>query len=435
MSNLYSNTNSYSPTSSAFIANMTGGNNNTSNINSDINNLLSMLTSETNNYDQTGGDYQDQTGGDYQDQTGGDYQDSINTEYLEHQITELLNKSKEIQQQQSQKGGSSILTPTVIKLGLAAAGLTAAYSLFSSTDTETETCKGDTYGKQTVQLPAQLTKRDTVALNNAKQWLPQQQYQQQYQEPQPQYQQQPQYQPQYQQQYQQPQPQYQQQYQQPRQQYQYQQELYQQEQSREDKNKQFLPITTIPKESSSMNYRSSPANISLTSSEMPNSSSVSATSSDMPMSSLGRVPSGVPMASSKSIPKAPNNNNNYSSATSPERASSRETEFSSTSDFRQDPRATQLIQQQQQPRQQLAPQLGGAGNKEAFEVFGKLIKLVQEKLDITNRKIAMKVASKLQKDVKSKNENIVIGKLYDTSVIHLKSKMSEYKDFLETLTT
>ena len=84
------------------------------------------------------------------------------------------------------------------------------------------------------------------------------------------------------------------------------------------------------------------------------------------------------------------------------------------------------------------PMVGGddldmfGGNNPALVAFRSIVKNIVEKLGIKYNK-ALKVASKLQNDVKSKNSNISHEKLAEAAQKHLEQNMSIYKDFAKTL--
>jgi len=72
------------------------------------------------------------------------------------------------------------------------------------------------------------------------------------------------------------------------------------------------------------------------------------------------------------------------------------------------------------------------GNNPALVAFRSIVKNITIKLDIKYNK-ALKVASKLQQDVKSKNPNISHEDLADAAKKLLEQKMSEYKEFAKTV--
>ena len=72
------------------------------------------------------------------------------------------------------------------------------------------------------------------------------------------------------------------------------------------------------------------------------------------------------------------------------------------------------------------------GNNPALIAFRAIVKNIVAKLDIKYNK-ALKVASKLQADVKSKNQDISHEDLADAAKKLLEQKMSEYKEFAKTL--
>jgi hypothetical protein len=84
------------------------------------------------------------------------------------------------------------------------------------------------------------------------------------------------------------------------------------------------------------------------------------------------------------------------------------------------------------------PMVGGddsdmlGGNNPALIAFRSIVKNIVEKLGIKYNK-ALKVASKLQNDVKSKNSNISHEKLAEAAQKHLEQNMSTYKDFAKTI--
>ena len=72
------------------------------------------------------------------------------------------------------------------------------------------------------------------------------------------------------------------------------------------------------------------------------------------------------------------------------------------------------------------------GNNPALVAFRSIVKNIVAKLDIKYNK-ALKVASKLQADVKSKDPNISHEDLADAAKKLLEQKMSEYKEFAKTV--
>jgi hypothetical protein len=114
-------------TSSANMSKMVGGNINlseTSNLHSDINNLVSMLTSDSHmNTIKNSTPSLENKLRKLLNQDGGDFDDDINTDELENKIYDVVR----------QNGGSNL-----VKLGLAASGAYLAYNLVHPTETETE---------------------------------------------------------------------------------------------------------------------------------------------------------------------------------------------------------------------------------------------------------------------------------------------------------
>lgn len=142
--------NTYSATSSAFMNNinlntatstvnasqMVGGsiiNSETSDLNSDINNLVSMLTSESNintNKNISTPSLENKLRK-MLNQDGGNFSDEMNTEELENKIYNIVKNNK-------QQGGFD--TSKIVKIGLAASGAMLAYNMLKPNDaTATET--------------------------------------------------------------------------------------------------------------------------------------------------------------------------------------------------------------------------------------------------------------------------------------------------------
>ena len=129
------NINLNTATSSANVSQMIGGdytNSVTSDLNSDINNLVNMLTSDShmNNINNTSNQSLENKLRKLLNQDGGDFDDNINTDELENKIYNVIKNNK---QNNKQEGGSNL-----VKLGLAATGAYFAYNMIKPSETETE---------------------------------------------------------------------------------------------------------------------------------------------------------------------------------------------------------------------------------------------------------------------------------------------------------
>ena len=130
-----SNINLNTATSTANMSQMMGGNyvnSVTSDLHSDINNLVSMLTSESNvnnNKNMSTPSLENKLRK-MLNQDGGNFSDEMNTEELEDRIYNIVKNNK-------QEGGFD--TNKIVKIGLAATGALLAYNMLKPNDTQTAT--------------------------------------------------------------------------------------------------------------------------------------------------------------------------------------------------------------------------------------------------------------------------------------------------------
>ena len=144
MNNLNLNT----ATSPINVSQMIGGDNTisvTSDLNSDINNLVNMLTSDShmNTINNTSNQSLENKLRKLLNQDGGNFDDNMNTDELENKIYNVIKKNK-------QTGGANT---NLVKLGLAATGAYFAYNLLNPSETESEINVNKILNKNKVQTP------------------------------------------------------------------------------------------------------------------------------------------------------------------------------------------------------------------------------------------------------------------------------------------
>jgi len=372
-------------TSSVNLSQMNGGNyinSVTSDLKSDINNLVSMLTSESNNNNKNiPTPSLENKLRKMLNQDGGNFSDEMNTEELENRIYEIVKNNK-------QQGGFD--TSNVVKIGLAATGAYLAYNLLKPTETETEVNvqKLLNMSQVPVQRPAPLQ-----------------------QQPAPLQQQKPVFVQQY----------------------------------TTSSHKFATPQVELP---GIKDIKSLPK-ISATSPMMSATSPMMSATSPMMSANSQMMSATSPMMSATSPMMSANSQ--MMSATSPMSSETSASEniflkpqtlnkqqpmitttdvsLSPTSSYMpMDSRLKQLNQVQQGGN---ANDLVG-GNNPALIAFRTIVKNVVSKLDIKYNK-ALKVAAKIQADVKSADPKIPHEKLADAADKQLQKNMKEYKDFAKTL--
>ena len=365
MNNLNLNT----VTSSANVSQMIGGDytkSATSDLNSDINNLVNMLTSDShmNTINNTSNQSLENKLRKLLNQDGGNYDDNMNTDELENKIYNVIKNNK-------QSGGNNL-----IKLGLAATGAYFAYNMLKPSETESEINVNKILKNDNAPVP--VTKSSPVPVTNS------------------------------------------------------------------------APVPVTYSSPVPVTY-SSPAPVTYSSPvpvtySAPVPVTYSATSSVTPGKNnyVGSTPqivsnnrqiyrtvvtSQVPLqkqndseTSENVFIRSSNQGNN-----APPILTTTDVPLSSTSTFIPvDSRVNQLEMQGGNN-----PEMQG-GNNPALVAFRAIVKNIVDKLGIKYNK-ALKVASKLQADVKSKNEKISHEDLADAAKKLLEQKMSEYKDFAKTL--
>jgi hypothetical protein len=144
MNNLNLNT----ATSPINVSQMIGGdytNSVTSDLNSDINNLVNMLTSDShmNTINNTSNQSLENKLRKLLNQDGGNFDDNMNTDELENKIYNVIKNNK-------QTGGANT---NLVKLGLAATGAYFAYNLLNPSETESEINVNKILNNNKVQTP------------------------------------------------------------------------------------------------------------------------------------------------------------------------------------------------------------------------------------------------------------------------------------------
>ena len=367
------NINLNTATSSVNLSQMNGGNyinSATSDLKSDINNLVSMLTSESNNNNKNiSTPSLENKLRKMLNQDGGNFSDEMNTEELENRIYEIVKNNK-------QQGGFD--TSNVVKIGLAATGAYLAYNLLKPTETETEVNVQKLLNIQPAPIQQQVPIQQPA--------LVQQQVPFQQQVP-----------------IQQPDP--------------IQQQVPIQQQYNTASPKFATPQVELPgiKDIKSLPKISETSpKLSATSPMMSvTSSKLSATSPMMSETSASENIFLKPQTLNKQQPMI----------------TTTDVSLSPTSSYMpMDSRLKQLNQVQQGGN---ANDLVG-GNNPALIAFRTIVKNVVSKLDIKYNK-ALKVAAKIQADVKSADPKISHEKLADAADKQLEKNMKEYKDFAKTL--
>ena len=333
-------------TSPINVSQMIGGDNTisgTSDLNSDINNLVNMLTSDShmNTINNTSNQSLENKLRKLLNQDGGNFDDNMNTDELENKIYNVLKNNK-------QTGGDNT---NLVKLGLAATGAYFAYNMLNPSETESELNVNKILNNNKVQTPV-LSASVPVTYSATSPVL-----------------------------------------------------------------SASVPVTysaTSPVSSAtssvlpvSRNYvESAPQRVS--NYVQKNNIKVAT-----PQVTLKRNDSETPVSENVFI-KQTNQRNVI-----PQILTTTDVPISSTSSFMPvDSRVKEL-------------EMYG-GNNPALVAFRSIVKNITIKLDIKYNK-ALKVASKLQADVKSKNPNISHEDLADAAKKLLEQKMSEYKDFAKTV--
>jgi hypothetical protein len=379
------NINLNTATSSVNLSQMNGGNyinSATSDLKSDINNLVSMLTSESNNNNKNiSTPSLENKLRKMLNQDGGNFSDEMNTEELENRIYEIVKNNK-------QQGGFD--TSNVVKIGLAATGAYLAYNLLKPTETETEVNvqKLLNMSQVPVQQPAPLQQQPVFVQQQPGPL--QQQPAPLKQQPAPLQQQKPVFVQQY----------------------------------TTSSHKFATPQVELP---GIKDIKSLPK-ISATSPMMSATSPMMSTNSPMMSANSQMMSATSPMFSETSAseniflkPQTLNKQQPMITTT--------DVSLSPTSSYMpMDSRLKQLNQVQQGGN---ANDLVG-GNNPALIAFRTIVKNVVSKLDIKYNK-ALKVAAKIQADVKSADPKISHEKLADAADKQLQKNMKEYKDFAKTL--
>lgn len=311
------NVNLNTATSSANASQMVGGGyeySATSDLNSDINNLVNMLTSESNIHSNKSNSQPSLENKlrKMLNQDGGNFSDELSTDELESRIYNIVKNN-------NQKGGVNL--SDVIKVGLAGTGAYLAYNALSTTESEVNVNK--------------LLGNNTQPISN----------------------------------------------------------------TQVVSNTQAVVRPTL-------------------------SNVMSATSSEMPLQ----------VASVLSDTSVGNSENVFLSrqrTTQPVMDTTTDAPFSPTSSY------VPVDKRLQQLNQTGQPMLGGnddmlGGNNPALVAFRTIVKNTVQKLDIKYNK-ALKVAAKIQADVKAKDPKISHEKLADAAEKQLKENMEEYKKFAKTL--
>jgi hypothetical protein len=371
MNNLNLNT----ATSPINVSQMIGGDNTisvTSDLNSDINNLVNMLTSDShmNTINNTSNQSLENKLRKLLNQDGGNFDDNMNTDELENKIYNVIKNNK-------QTGGANT---NLVKLGLAATGAYFAYNLLNPSETESEINVNKILNNNKAQTPVTYSATSPVLSAS-------------------------------------------------------------------------VPVTysaTSPVLSAPVLSASVPVTYSATSPVLSASAPVtysatspvsSATSSVLPVSrnyvesapqrvsndvQKNNIKVATPQVTLKkqNDSETPVSENVFIKQSNqrnviPQILTTTDVPISSTSSFMPvDSRVKEL-------------EMYG-GNNPALVAFRSIVKNITIKLDIKYNK-ALKVASKLQADVKSKNPNISHEDLADAAKKLLEQKMSEYKDFAKTL--
>jgi len=408
MSKMVGGNNYNTATSTTNMSKMVGGNNynnsETSELNNDINNLLSMLTSESNAQtknapentlenklrnmlNQDGGDFSDNITTDKleqkiynivkkNNQEGGTYSDELKTEELEQKIHSIINNNK-------QKGGYS--SSDILKVGLAATGAAFAYNLLKSdnkptvTESEVSVTKFLNYPtQQYVQQPiSQPFVQQPIVQPNALQNALQQ-------------------------------------FAQPNALQNFAQQIAQQQAKQQDTLQNFAQ-QFAQQQFAQMQAKQQNKSSNILSTTSQNDSPVqSPTYSSTSSMNQSKKYDNVFLPSPHQQIINPYNNSTTTSVT-----------------LGVDDRLESLNKQSQ-------PNLIGGnndligGNNPALVAFRAIVKNVVKKLDIKYNK-ALKVAAKVQADVKAKQPNITHDKLADAADKQLNSNLKEYKDFFKTL--
>jgi hypothetical protein len=156
--------------------------------------------------------------------------------------------------------------------------------------------------------------------------------------------------------------------------------------------------------------------IPLTTTTVNNNSELSPTSSQMPNynSQMSNYNSQMSNYNNYNNPQPPNysQTSDYNQQTSD--YNQQRSNYSSTSD----------------PRLE---QLGGKDPNPAFVAFGKISAMVAKVLEIPNGPTAKKIAGHLQRDVKEKNKDISYEKLVTTAKKHFDDNLAEYKKLLKEM--
>ena len=369
-------------TSTTNMSQLGGGNNyinsDTSDLNNDINNLLSMLTSESNiqtknvpinTLENKLRNMLNQDGGNNK-QNDNNFSDELNTEVLEQQIYNIVKNNKQKagnnkhNTNNKQKGGN--YASDIVKIGLAATGAIVAYNLLKPTDNSVT--ESEVNVNKLLNHPTQYVQQPIAQQQFAQQFAQKQQaHQNKLQDFAQQFAQQ---------------------------QFAQQQQQFAQQQQEKQQNKYSNVLSTTSQMDSPIQ-----------------SPTFSTTSSMIPSKNYDNV----------FLPSQQQNNiiNPYNNSTT-------------TSVILGVDDRLEALNKQSQPSF-----IGGnndliGGNNPALVAFRKIVTNVVNKLGIKYNK-ALKVAAKVQADVKAKQPKISHNKLADAANTQLTNNLKEYKDFFKTL--
>jgi hypothetical protein len=389
------NINLNTATSSVNLSQMNGGNyinSATSDLKSDINNLVSMLTSESNNNNKNiSTPSLENKLRKMLNQDGGNFSDEMNTEELENRIYEIVKNNK-------QQGGFD--TSNVVKIGLAATGAYLAYNLLKPTETETEVNiqKLLNMSQVPVQQPAPIQKQPAPI---------QQQVPFQQQVP-----------------IQQPAP--------------IQQQVPIQQQYNTASPKFATPQVELPgiKDIKSLPKISATSPMMSATSPMMSATSPMMSANSQMMSATSPIMSATSPIMSATSPMMSETSASENIFLKPQTLNKQQPMITTT-DVSLSPTSSYMpmdsrLKQLNQVQQGGNPNDLVGGNNPALIAFRTIVKNVVSKLDIKYNK-ALKVAAKIQADVKSADPKISHEKLADAADKQLEKNMKEYKDFAKTL--